>query len=48
MSNFSATEARRLFFRVLDAALRGEEVTIERDGMRFRLVVANTSPGAAV
>ena len=41
MSHHSATEARRLFFRLLDAVQRGEEVTIERDGVRFRLVRAD-------
>lgn len=38
MSQFTATEARRLFFRLLDAVQRGETVTIERGGVRFRLV----------
>lgn len=41
MSHHSATEARRLFFRLLDAVQRGEEVTIERDGACFRLVAAD-------
>lgn len=44
MSHHSATEARRLFFRLLDAVQRGEDVTIERDGARFRLVSADDAP----
>lgn len=36
----SATEARRLFFQLLDAAQRGEDVRVTRDGVQFRLTVA--------
>lgn len=48
MSNHSATEARRLFFRLLDAVQRGEDVTIERDGARFRLVSADAPTDDAI
>jgi hypothetical protein len=54
MAAYSATEARRLFFRLLDAVQGGEDVTLERDGVRFKLVLAGPtlpapdSPFAAV
>lgn len=41
MTHYTATEARRLFFRLLDAAQRGEEVQFERDGVRFKLAIAD-------
>lgn len=48
MSQFTATEARRLFFRLLDAVQRGEMVTIERGGVRFRIVAEPVPATAAV
>jgi prevent-host-death family protein len=39
MARVTASEARRQFFRLLDAAERGEDVVLERKGVRFRLVV---------
>jgi len=39
MARYSASEARRQFFELLDAAERGEEVILDRKGIRFRLVV---------
>ena len=41
----SATEARRLFFQLLDAAQRGEDVRVTRDGVQFRLTVAEGDVG---
>jgi hypothetical protein len=37
MGRYTASEARRLLFRLLDAAERGEEVILERRGARFRI-----------
>jgi len=39
MARYTVSEARRRFFQLLDAAERGEEVVLERRGVRFRLVV---------
>lgn len=45
MAHYTATEARRLFFRLLDAVQRGERVEFERDGVRFALeLVAAPEP----
>jgi hypothetical protein len=41
---YTATEARRLFFRLLDAAQRGEIVELERGGVRFVLTAAEPAP----
>jgi len=38
MARYTVSEARRQFFQLLDAAERGEEVVLERKGVRFRLV----------
>jgi hypothetical protein len=40
VAHYTATEARRRFFRLLDAARRGERVELERDGVRFLLMAA--------
>jgi len=45
MARFSASEARRLFFQLLNAAERGEEVELDRKGVRFRLIV---DPGTGI
>jgi hypothetical protein len=47
MAHLTATEARRQFFRLLDAAQRGDRIEFERDGVRFRLTVAETVPATA-
>lgn len=39
MKKVSATEARKGFFKLLDRAVRGEAVFIERGGTLLRLVV---------
>jgi len=46
MVHLTASEARRQFFRLLDAAQRGERVEFERDGVRFRLTRVDTHAGA--
>ncbi|MBI4412306.1 MAG: type II toxin-antitoxin system Phd/YefM family antitoxin [Deltaproteobacteria bacterium] len=38
MRQVTATEARKEFFKLLDAAARGETVVIERGGVPLRLV----------
>ncbi len=39
MARLTASEARRQFFHLLDAAERGEPVVVERRGVRFRVSV---------
>ena len=39
MARYTASDARRQFFHLLDAAEKGEEVVLERHGVRFRLVL---------
>lgn len=39
MSRYTATDARKQFFHLLDAAERGEEVVLERHGVRFKLTL---------
>ena len=46
MPRSSASEARRNFFALLDAAERGEDVVLERHGVRFRLVREDGLPQA--
>lgn len=51
MALYTASEARRLFFRLLNAVQRGERVEFERDGVRFALSLAEaqeTPPTVAV
>lgn len=38
MKQFSATEARKYFFKLLDSAVEGETVMIERKGTLLKLV----------
>ena len=38
MTRHTAAQARQQFFELLDAAERGEEVLLERRGVRFRIV----------
>ncbi|MBI2336040.1 MAG: type II toxin-antitoxin system Phd/YefM family antitoxin [Deltaproteobacteria bacterium] len=38
MKQFSATEARKNFFKLLDSAVEGETVTIKRKGIVLKLV----------
>jgi hypothetical protein len=45
MARYSASQARQLFFRLLDAAERGEEVILERRDTRFRLTVVEEPAG---
>ncbi len=47
MTHLTATEARRQFFRLLDAAQRGERIEFVRDGVRFRLTSVETIPAMA-
>ncbi len=39
MPRFTATEARKQLFRLLDSAEKGEEVILERRGTRFRIML---------
>lgn len=39
MTRFTASEARRELFRILDSVERGQEVVLERRGTRFRIVL---------
>lgn len=39
MARYTASEARRELFRLLDSVERAEEVVLERKGARFRLVL---------
>ena len=45
MVRFSATEARKELFRLLDSVEEGEEVVVERKGVRFRLVLDRSGRG---
>jgi len=47
MVRYSATDARREFFRLLDAVDSGESVVLERRGVSYRIVREQT-PGTAV
>ena len=44
MTRLTATEARRQLFKLLDAVERGEDVVLERAGVRFRLTL-DAKPG---
>ncbi len=44
MIRYTATDARKNFFHLLDAAERGEVVVLERHGVRFKIVVEATKP----
>lgn len=44
MTLLKASDARREFFRILDAVEGGEEVVLERRGVRFRLVMEEKEP----
>ncbi len=46
MNRYTASEARREFFRLLDSVERGEEVVLERKGIRFRLVLDQRNTGS--
>jgi prevent-host-death family protein len=48
MTRVTATEARRSLFDLLDAVERGEEIAIERRGVRFRVVLEDEPRRAAV
>lgn len=39
MTRMTATEARRQLFKLLDAVEQGEDVVLERGGVRFRLIL---------
>lgn len=39
MTRMTATEARRQLFKLLDEVEKGEEVVLERGGVRFRLTM---------
>ena len=39
MTRFTASEARRELFRILDSVEQGEEVILERRGTRFKLIL---------
>ena len=45
MARYTTAEARRELSRLLDAAEKGEQVLVERRGVRFRLVLDKTSKG---
>ena len=47
MARYSASDARRQFSGLLDAAERGEEVVLERHGVRFRLTLDPSTPEPA-
>lgn len=47
MTRVKATEARQEFFRLLDAAEKGETVIVERKGARFRLSLMEAEPEPA-
>lgn len=46
MPRHAASAARRQLFHLLDAAERGEEVIVERRGVRFRLTRESDPPPA--
>jgi hypothetical protein len=43
MIRYTASEARRELFRLLDSVEKGEEVILERKGIRFRLLLDRVS-----
>lgn len=43
VTRLTASEARRRFFHLLDAIERGEDVCIERKGVRFRVVLEEST-----
>ena len=43
MARYTATDARRHFFQLLDAAEQGEEIVLERHGVRFKLMLEESS-----
>lgn len=48
MTQVTASDARQEFFRLLDAAERGEAVVVERRGVRFRLsLIPQEAQGSA-
>jgi hypothetical protein len=47
MKRVTATEGRRLLFRLLDEVEQGEEVILERAGVRFRLALDAAPTGRA-
>ena len=46
MARTTAAQARQNLSRLLDAAERGEEVIVERRGVRFRIVAEAAEPAA--
>ena len=48
MARYTATDARKQFFHLLDAAERGEDVVLERHGVRFKLVLDTAEQPEAV
>lgn len=44
MKSYTSTEARRQFFKILDRALSGEPVYVERNGIPIRLVPERKRP----
>ncbi|MEE2775715.1 MAG: type II toxin-antitoxin system prevent-host-death family antitoxin [Acidobacteriota bacterium] len=48
MVRVTATEARRRLFKLMDAVERGEEVTLERRGVRFRLALEAHGPSPEI
>jgi len=44
MTQIKASDARQEFFRLLDAAEKGEAVIVERKGARFRLTLLPPEP----
>jgi antitoxin (DNA-binding transcriptional repressor) of toxin-antitoxin stability system len=47
MKRYTASEARKRISDVLDGAERGENVVIERKGVRFQVVVDRVGPARA-
>lgn len=39
MKRFTASDARRELFRILDSVEKGEVIVLERKGVRFRLIL---------
>ena len=39
MARYTATDARRQLFNLLDAAEQGQEIILERRGKRFKLIL---------
>lgn len=48
MARTTMAQARQNLSRLLDAAERGEEVVVERRGVRFRIVIDAAAPPEAV